>query len=275
MEASQENGTRENGDEVFTARSKAPGASPASQGPEGERDGRTPGPAGRPPPGTSGRTEKLEERASTPGEATQGQKAGQDSEAAGQSPAQEAPEPPRTASPEREAGRGGPGQEEAAGEAPERAKTTEGKADGAGSAEDRPAHEGQGAEEPEQGAAGDGAPQRPPADGKGSRDPAQEEGQGKQEEGAALQPGSGHAMQEASGETSTVGGPGRSPRTAVPGPGGARATPCVFSPGANQLSVQRQRHGSCLERDAARQTVPDRTGGRDREGACLLRSAPC
>lgn len=201
VEPSQENGAREeNGDEVFTAKIKAPGASPASEGAEGEGARRTPGPAGKPPPGTSSRTEKPEEKASAPEETKQGEKAGQNSEAAGQSPAQEAPEPPRTASPEREAGQGDPVQEEAAREEAERAKST-GEEEKAGNEEDRPGHKRQGAEEPEQGAIGDEAPQRPPEDSKASHVPVQEEGQGKLEEGAALGPGPSPGTRHAALET--------------------------------------------------------------------------
>ncbi|XP_040132810.1 capZ-interacting protein isoform X4 [Ictidomys tridecemlineatus] len=189
--ASQENGTREeNGDEVFTARSRAPGAPPASQGPEGEGDRGTPGCHGKP-----------EEKASTPGEAKQGE-AGQNSAAAGQSPAQEAPEPPQTASPERGAGPGGRVQEEAAGEEKERAEPTE-KGESDGNGEDPPGRQGQGAEEPECEAVGDGAPQRSPEDLKDGHVPAQEQGQGKPEEPAALQPGSSHATLEASSKVPT------------------------------------------------------------------------
>uniref|UniRef100_A0A8D2AXJ3 RCSD domain containing 1 n=1 Tax=Sciurus vulgaris TaxID=55149 RepID=A0A8D2AXJ3_SCIVU len=196
-EASQENGTREeNGDEVFTASSKAPGAPPASEGAEGEGSRRGPGPAE-----TSSRTENQEE-ASTPGEAKQGEKAGQNSKTASQGPAQEAPEPPGTASPEREAGGGGPGQEETAGE--ERAASTEEEVQRAENQEDRPGRKSQDAEEPEQGAVGDQAPQRPPEDLKGSNVPAQEKGPGEQEEGAALEPGSGPGTrQETSSEMPT------------------------------------------------------------------------
>ncbi|XP_071456454.1 capZ-interacting protein isoform X4 [Marmota flaviventris] len=201
--ASQGNGTREeNGEEVFTAKSRAPGVPPASQGAEGEGDRGAPGCDGKPPPGTPSRTGKPEEKASTPGEAKQGE-AGQNSEAAGQSPAQEAPEPPRTASPEREAGPGGLVQEEAAGEEKERARSTEEKGERAGNGEDPPGHEGPGAEEPEREAAGDEAAQRPPEDLKDGHVPAQEQGQGKQEEPAALQPGSSHATLEASSKVPT------------------------------------------------------------------------
>lgn len=207
VEASQENGAREeNGDEVFTAKIKAPGAPPASEGAEGEGARRTPGP----PPGTSSRTEKPEEKASAPGEA------GQNSEAAGQSPAQEAPEPPRAASPEREAGQGDPVQGEAAREETERAKST-GEEEKAGNEEDRPGHKGQGAEEPEQGAVGDEATPHPPEDSKASHVPAQEEGQGKEEEGAALGPGSSPgtrhaALETSSSETPTDDGPSQETR---------------------------------------------------------------
>ncbi|XP_058430373.1 capZ-interacting protein isoform X1 [Marmota monax] len=201
--ASQGNGTREeNGEEVFTVKSRAPGVPPASQGAEGEGDRGAPGCDGKPPPGTPSRTGKPEEKASTPGEAKQGE-AGQNSEAAGQSPAKEAPEPPRTASPEREAGPGGPVQEEAAGEEKERARSTEEKGESAGNREDPPGHEGPGAEEPEREAVGDEAAQRPPEDLKDGHVPAQEQGQGKQEEPAALQPGSSHATLEASSKVPT------------------------------------------------------------------------
>ncbi|XP_047377020.1 capZ-interacting protein isoform X1 [Sciurus carolinensis] len=204
LEASQENGTREeNGDEVFTASSKTPGAPPASEGAEGEGSTRAPGPAGKPPPGTSSRTEKQEEKASTPGEAKQGEKAGQNSKTASQGPAQEAPEPPGTASPEREAGGGGPVQEETAGEE-EKATSTEEEVERAENQEDRPGHKSQDAEEPEQGAVGDQAPQPPPEDLKGSDVPAQEKGPGEQEKGAALEPGSGPGtLQETSSKMPT------------------------------------------------------------------------
>uniref|UniRef100_A0A8C6A0V7 RCSD domain containing 1 n=1 Tax=Marmota marmota marmota TaxID=9994 RepID=A0A8C6A0V7_MARMA len=209
--ASQGNGTREeNGEEVFTVKSRAPGVSPASQGAEGEGDRGAPGCDGKPPPGTPSRTGKPEEKASTPGEAKQGE-AGQNSEAAGQSPAQEAPEPPRTASPEREAGPGGPVQEEAAGEEKERARSTEEKGESAGNGEDPPGHEGPGAEEPEREAVGDQAAQCPPENLQDGHVPAQEQGQGKQEEPAALQPGSSHTTLEASSKVPTVGGPDDSP----------------------------------------------------------------
>ncbi|KAM4814721.1 capZ-interacting protein isoform X3 [Urocitellus parryii] len=192
VRASQENGTREeNGDDVFTARSRAPGVPPASQGPEGEGDR-----------GTSGCDGKPEEKASTLGEAKQGE-AGQNSEAAGQSPAQEAPESSGTASPEREAGPGGLVQEEATGEEKERAESTEEKGESPGNGEDPPGRQGQGAEEPESEAVGDEAPQHLPEDLKDGHVPAQEQGQGKPEEPAALQPGSSHATLEASSKVPT------------------------------------------------------------------------
>ncbi|XP_070318821.1 capZ-interacting protein isoform X1 [Odocoileus virginianus] len=176
VEPSQENGAKEeNGDEVFPAKSKAPGSPPLRR--------------------TSSRTGKLEEESRAAGEAQEPEKVvGGPEEGAGQPPA-------RASSSEVEDGCGSPTEERPAGE------QTEGPAEvkeRAASEEEAPGQSSQDTKGPEEGAAEEETPQPPPGGGAGGRSPEQGTSEGKQGEGASLTPGcspdSGHAQPDTSDE---------------------------------------------------------------------------
>nr|CAI9691575.1 unnamed protein product [Rangifer tarandus platyrhynchus] len=176
VEPSQENGAKEeNGDEVFPAKSKAPGSPPLRR--------------------TSPRTGKLEEESRAAGEAREPEKIVGGSEAgAGQHPA-------RASSPEVEDGCGGPAEERPAGEQTEEPAEVKERV---ASEEEAPGQSSQDTEGLEEGAVEDETPQPPPGGGAGGHSPEQGTSEGKQDEGASLKPGcspdSGHAQPDTSGE---------------------------------------------------------------------------
>ncbi|KAF0881621.1 CPZIP protein, partial [Crocuta crocuta] len=163
-ESSQENGAKEeNGDDVFPAKSKAPGSPLPSEGPAGELGSQEKPPLRRP----SSRTEKQEEKGRAPEDAQHPQEVvgGSDEEAA--QPAQEAAN-----------GRGSPTEEKAAGAQPE--EPAEVKEEGAGNGEDEPGPRSPDTT-PLAGEAPGEAPPSPPGGAEGE--------QGKAEEGAVPEPG--------------------------------------------------------------------------------------
>uniref|UniRef100_A0A8C6FP09 RCSD domain containing 1 n=1 Tax=Moschus moschiferus TaxID=68415 RepID=A0A8C6FP09_MOSMO len=164
LEPSQENGAKEeSGDEVFPAKSKAPG-SPALRR-------------------TSSRTEKLEEKSRAAGEAQEPEKiVGGSEEGAG-------PHPARASSSEAEDGCGSPTEQSPAGE---QAEEPAGMTETVASEEEQPGQGSQDTQGLEEAAAEEQPPQPPPAGGAGGPRPAQ---------GASPQPGrspySGHAQPDA------------------------------------------------------------------------------
>lgn len=158
-ESSQENGAKEeNGDDVFPAKSKAPGSPPPSEGPAGELGSQEKPPLRRP----SSRTEKQEEKGRAPEDAQHPQEAvgGSDEEAASGR------------------GRGSPTEEKAAGA--QREEPAEVKEEGAGNGEDEPGPRSPDTT-PLAGEAPGEAPPSPPGGAEGE--------QGKAEEGAVPEPG--------------------------------------------------------------------------------------
>ena len=177
VEPSQENGAKEeSGDEVFPAKSKAPGSPPLRR--------------------TSSRTEKLEEKSRAVGEAQEPEKiAGGSEEGAGQHPA-------RASSSEAEDGCGSPKEERPAGEQAE--EPTEVK-ERVASEEEEPRQSSQDTEELEEGAVEEEPPQPPPGGGAGGHSPEQGTSEEKQDEGASLKPGcspnsGAHAQPDTSSE---------------------------------------------------------------------------
>lgn len=175
LEPSQENGAKEeNGDEVFPAKSKAPG-SPALR--------RTSSGAG-----------KLEEKSRALGEAQEPEKiVGGSEEGAGQHPAQ-------ASSSEVEDGCGSPTEERPAGEQTEEPAEVKERV---ASDEEAPGQSSQDTKGLEEGAVEEETPQPPPGGGAGGHSPEQGTSEEKQDEGASLKPGcpdSGHAQPDTSGE---------------------------------------------------------------------------
>ncbi|XP_077757654.1 capZ-interacting protein isoform X2 [Canis aureus] len=191
-ESSQENGAKEeNGDEVFSSKSKAPGSPAPSQGPVGEEAGRPPGSQEKPPlRRTSSRTEKQEETGKAQDEAQHHPKAmGGSEEEAGPPPAANEAVPAALASsPEAANGCGSPTEEKAPGEKTE--ESAEAKEERAGNEEDEPRQGSQGTEVLEEEAVGE-APPGPTGRVEGHSSPEQGRGQEKDEEGACREPG-GH-----------------------------------------------------------------------------------
>uniref|UniRef100_A0AC11E637 RCSD domain containing 1 n=1 Tax=Ovis aries TaxID=9940 RepID=A0AC11E637_SHEEP len=176
VEPSQENGAKEeSGDEVFPAKSKAPGSPPLRR--------------------TPSRTEKLEEKSRAVGEAQEPEKiVGGSEDGAGQHPA-------RASSSEAEDGCGSPKEERPTGEQAE--EPTEVK-ERVASEEEEPGQSSQEAKGLEEGAAEEEPPQPPPGEGAGGHSPEQGTSEEKQDEGASLKPGcspdSGHAQPDTSSE---------------------------------------------------------------------------
>ncbi|XP_043732401.1 capZ-interacting protein isoform X2 [Cervus elaphus] len=175
LEPSQENGAKEeNGDEVFPAKSKAPG-SPALR--------RTSSGAG-----------KLEEKSRAVGEAQEPEKiVGGSEEGAGQHPAQ-------ASSSEVEDGCGSPTEERPAGEQTEEPAEVKERV---ASDEEAPGQSSQDTKGLEEGAVEEETPQPPPGGGAGGHSPEQGTSEEKQDEGASLKPGcpdSGHTQPDTSGE---------------------------------------------------------------------------
>ncbi|XP_043306080.1 capZ-interacting protein isoform X2 [Cervus canadensis] len=175
LEPSQENGAKEeNGDEVFPAKSKAPG-SPALR--------RTSSGAG-----------KLEEKSRALGEAQEPEKiVGGSEEGAGQHPAQ-------ASSSEVEDGCGSPTEERPAGEQTEEPAEVKERV---ASDEEAPGQSSQDTKGLEEGAVEEETPQPPPGGGAGGHSPEQGTSEEKQDEGASLKPGcpdSGHTQPDTSGE---------------------------------------------------------------------------
>ncbi|XP_023366555.1 capZ-interacting protein [Otolemur garnettii] len=188
-ESSQENGaTEENGEEVFTSKSKAPGSPPSSEGAEGEGGRSHPEPLEKPP---LRRTEKQEKDGAA--------------EEAKLSAPEEAPGPAQTiSSPKAENGCGSPSEEDRAGEERETGEAMEVKKEGEPRAEARPGHEAHDTQKPEEGAVMERPPESPPGGVEGDNSPKLEKDKKKQEEGAVLEPGcnpgTGHAQLETSSE---------------------------------------------------------------------------
>ncbi|XP_053461964.1 capZ-interacting protein [Nycticebus coucang] len=190
-ESSQENGaTEENGEEVFTSKSKAPGSPPSSEGAEGEGGRRNPEPLEKPP---LRRTEKQ----GKDGAAEEAQLGAQE----------EAPGPAQTiSSPEAKNGCGSPSEEDPAGEERGTRESMEGKKEGEPRAEARPGHEAHDTQKPEEGAVMERTPESPPGGVEGDNNLKLEKDKKKQEEGAVLEPGcnpgtgTGHAQLETSSE---------------------------------------------------------------------------
>ncbi|KAM4860382.1 capZ-interacting protein isoform 2-T2 [Thomomys bottae] len=179
-EPSQENGAREeNGDDVFTAKSKAPGSPSASEESMGEGASGSLGPEGKPPlKRTSSRLEK-QEKAGVLEETKQKEETGQNPEDTSKCPAQkESLEPPHTSSPQAENGYGNPMAEKTAGEELEAEKSTEEQVKKVGNDEDRPREQIQDANKLEETAEGGKTLQNPPG-GKGDSDVSEQEEQGK------------------------------------------------------------------------------------------------
>ncbi|XP_057584005.1 capZ-interacting protein isoform X2 [Hippopotamus amphibius kiboko] len=187
VESSQENGAKEeDGDEVFPAKSKAPGSPPLRR--------------------TPSRTEKQEEdEGRAAGEAQQHEKAAgeaqQPEQAAGSSEEGAGQHPARASSPQAEGGCGSPTEEKPAGE--QREEPTEEK-ERAASEEEEPRQQGQDTKGPEEGAVGEETPQNPPGGGEGDHSPEQGTGKEKQDKEAVLEPGcdpgTGHAQPDTSSE---------------------------------------------------------------------------
>ncbi|XP_005398280.1 PREDICTED: capZ-interacting protein isoform X2 [Chinchilla lanigera] len=167
-ESSQENGARENGDEVFPPKSDTLGSPPSR--------GRALGSgvlAGKPPlRRTSSCVERQEDRARW------------SSEEVSRSPAQEGtPEPPQTSSPAEEAGdaHAHPAEDKAAGEEAELGRSAEAKR---GDEEGSPSRKSQDTKV-EAGTQVEETPETPPAGVEGSSVPMKEEGEEKQAPGEA------------------------------------------------------------------------------------------
>lgn len=175
MEPSQENGAKEeNGDEVFPAKSKAPGSPPLRR--------------------TSSRAGKLEKNRAG-GEAQEPEKSvGDSEEGAGQHPA-------RASSSEVEDGCGSPTEERPAGEQTEEPAEVKERVAGE---EEAPGQSSQDTKGLEEGAVEEETPQPPPGGGAGGHSPEQGTSEEKQDEGTSLKPGcspdSGHAQPDTSGE---------------------------------------------------------------------------
>ncbi|XP_069890259.1 capZ-interacting protein isoform X3 [Dipodomys merriami] len=191
VEPSQENGAREeNGDEVFTTKSKAPRSPSASEGSMGEGASRSQVPEGKPPlRRTSSRMEK-QEKAGAPEEIKQ-EEAGQNPDDTSKCPAQkEALEPSHTSSLQTENGYGSPMAEKASGEELETRKSTEEQGEKVGNDGDRPREKVQDAKKLEEEAKGEKTLQNP-SGGKGDSNVSEQEEQGKenQDERAGLEAG--------------------------------------------------------------------------------------
>ncbi|XP_042533272.1 capZ-interacting protein isoform X2 [Dipodomys spectabilis] len=193
VEPSQENGAREeNGDEVFTTKSKAPRSPSASEGSMGEGASRSQVPEGKPPlRRTSSRMEK-QEKAGAPEETKQNdEEAGQNPDDTSKCPAQkEALEPSHTSSLQTENGYGSPMAEKASGEELETRKSTEEQGEKVGNDGDRPREKVQDAKKLEEEAKGEKTLQNP-SGGKGDSNVSEQEEQGKenQDEKAGLEAG--------------------------------------------------------------------------------------
>ncbi|XP_029790943.1 capZ-interacting protein isoform X2 [Suricata suricatta] len=175
-ESSQENGAKEeNGDEVFPAKSKAPGSPLPSEGPAGELGSQEKPPLRR----TSSRTEKQEEKGRAPEEAQHHRKAVGASE-------EEAVPLAQASNPEAANGCRSPTGEKPAGAQTE--KSAEVKEEKAENEEDEPRPRSQDTKELAEEAAGE-APPSPPGGVKGGHDFEQGKGEEKSEEGTVLEPG--------------------------------------------------------------------------------------
>ncbi|XP_023594250.1 capZ-interacting protein isoform X1 [Trichechus manatus latirostris] len=208
-ESSQENGAKEeNGDEVFTSKSKAPGPPPSSDSAVGKEVRRSLELDQKPPlRRTSSWTEKREEKGGSAEDTKQWEKAAVHSvEEERQSTAQEeATEPPRASSPKAENGCGSPTEEITAGEEVETEESTEVKEEKAGNEEDKSEQTSQDTKKQEERATGEEHPPKPSGEMEGGNASEQEKDEEKREEGSGVletkcHPETGPTQLETSGE---------------------------------------------------------------------------
>ncbi|XP_027272931.2 capZ-interacting protein isoform X2 [Cricetulus griseus] len=188
VEPSQENGAGvENGDDVFSNKSKAPRSRPPNQEAMGDRVEGTPESTEKPPQRSIYNSmEKPEEQVATPGETSAGEEAGQNPDTASQG-SLEAPELPHTCSTEAENGCGSPAEGTATEEHTDTGKATDGTASEESVADEE---EGEIREKPPQGSSGRV---------EGTIIPEVET---KQKEGPPVEPGCSPGVDNTSGETS-------------------------------------------------------------------------
>ncbi|XP_006887511.1 PREDICTED: capZ-interacting protein [Elephantulus edwardii] len=202
-ESAQENGAKEeNGDEVFTSKSKTPETPPSSEGVVGKEVRRS---LGSDEKGllrrTSSRTEKPEETGKATEEAKPGEKAEEHP-----SPAQgEVMEPLQSSSPKAENGCGSPMEETTAGEDAAAEKSAEVKEERARNEKDTPAQKSQDTKKLEERAGGQEAPPNPTGEEEEGNPSEKQKNKEKQEKrGGVLQtggpPGTEPGPPETSGE---------------------------------------------------------------------------
>ncbi|XP_042636463.1 capZ-interacting protein [Orycteropus afer afer] len=198
-ESSQENGAKEeNGDEVFTSKSKAPEPSASGDGAVRKEVSRSLGSDEKPPlRRTPSRTEMPEEK----GRATE--EAKQQAKAVGHSAEEE--HTPQTSSPKAENGCGSPVEETMAGKEAEVEKSTEMKEERAGNDEDKAGQKSQDANKPEERAVGEEVSQNPSGEMENRNTSEQEKDKEKEEEKTGVletgcHPGTGPAQLETSSE---------------------------------------------------------------------------
>ncbi|XP_048212596.1 capZ-interacting protein isoform X2 [Perognathus longimembris pacificus] len=185
-EPSQENGAREeNGNEVFTTRSKA------SEGSMGEGASGNVGPEGKPPLRRTSSRMENQEKAGAPEETMQNEETGQNSEDTSKCPTQkESLEPPHTSIPQAENGYGSPVADKPAGEELGTGKSTEEQVEKVGNDGDRKREKIQDAKKLEEAAKGEKTLQNP-SGGMGDSNVSDQEEKGKenQDELAGLEAG--------------------------------------------------------------------------------------